>query len=66
MAPGDADWIRPQKLDIERDLPMTGQDLLRARLALARNSDMHGAAQGDPDATTASGCVRHARDVPRA
>jgi zinc transport system ATP-binding protein len=26
----------PQKLDIERDLPMTGSDLLRARLALAR------------------------------
>ena len=26
----------PQKLDIERDLPMTGVDLLRARLALAR------------------------------
>jgi zinc transport system ATP-binding protein len=25
----------PQKLDIERDLPMTGVDLLRARLALA-------------------------------
>ena len=28
----------PQKLDIERDLPMTGSDLLRARLALARES----------------------------
>jgi zinc transport system ATP-binding protein len=28
----------PQKLDIERDLPMTGFDLLRARLALARES----------------------------
>jgi zinc transport system ATP-binding protein len=28
----------PQKLDIERDLPMTGVDLLRARLALVRES----------------------------
>jgi zinc transport system ATP-binding protein len=28
----------PQKLDIERDLPMTGVDLLRARLALAGES----------------------------
>jgi zinc transport system ATP-binding protein len=30
----------PQKLDIERDLPMTGMDLLRARLALARGSQV--------------------------
>jgi len=28
----------PQKLDIERDLPMTGNDLLRARVALAHAS----------------------------
>lgn len=28
----------PQKLDLERDLPMTGCDLLRARMALARES----------------------------
>jgi zinc transport system ATP-binding protein len=28
----------PQKLDLERDLPMTGVDLLRARLALAGES----------------------------
>jgi zinc transport system ATP-binding protein len=27
----------PQKLDIERDMPMTGLDLLRARTALARD-----------------------------
>jgi zinc transport system ATP-binding protein len=37
-----APWARigyvPQKLDLERDLPMTGNDLLRARLALARES----------------------------
>jgi zinc transport system ATP-binding protein len=29
----------PQKLDLERDLPMTGIDLLRARVALARASE---------------------------
>jgi zinc transport system ATP-binding protein len=28
----------PQKLDLERDLPITGNDLLRARLALAGDS----------------------------
>jgi zinc transport system ATP-binding protein len=28
----------PQKLDLDRDLPMTGYDLLRARLALAKES----------------------------
>jgi zinc transport system ATP-binding protein len=30
----------PQKLDLERDLPMTGYDLLRARLALAGASHL--------------------------
>jgi zinc transport system ATP-binding protein len=30
----------PQKLDLERDLPMTGYDLLRARLALAGDSHL--------------------------
>jgi zinc transport system ATP-binding protein len=29
----------PQKLDIERDLPITGRDFLRAKAALARVSD---------------------------
>src|ERR1700675_4316645 len=29
----------PQKLDIERDLPITGRDFLRAKAALARASD---------------------------
>jgi zinc transport system ATP-binding protein len=30
----------PQKLDLERDIPMTGQDFLNARLALARKSSL--------------------------
>ncbi len=30
----------PQKLDLERDLPITGNDLLRARLALAGDSQV--------------------------
>jgi zinc transport system ATP-binding protein len=30
----------PQKLDLERDLPLTGNDLLRARLALAGQSQV--------------------------
>src|ERR1700686_4054768 len=29
----------PQKLDIERDLPITGRDFLRAKAALVRASD---------------------------
>jgi zinc transport system ATP-binding protein len=38
-APGARIGYVPQKLDIERDLPMTGVDLLRARLALAHESE---------------------------
>jgi len=34
-APGTRIGYVPQKLDLERDVPMTGRDLLRARLALA-------------------------------
>jgi zinc transport system ATP-binding protein len=30
----------PQKLDLERDIPMTGHDFLNARLALARGSNL--------------------------
>jgi zinc transport system ATP-binding protein len=39
-APGARIGYVPQKLDIERDLPMTGNDLLRARVALSRNSSV--------------------------
>ena len=38
-APGTRIGHVPQRLDIERDLPLTGHDLLRARLALARESE---------------------------
>lgn len=31
----------PQKLDLERDVPITGLDFLRARAALAREPDAH-------------------------
>jgi len=37
-APGTRVGYVPQKLDLERDLPMTGTDLLRARLTLAGHS----------------------------
>src|SRR6266567_7191652 len=37
-APGTRVGYVPQKLDLERDLPMTGNDLLRARLTLAGHS----------------------------
>jgi zinc transport system ATP-binding protein len=37
-APGVQIGYVPQKLDLERDLPMTGYDLLSARIALARES----------------------------
>jgi zinc transport system ATP-binding protein len=30
----------PQKLDLQRDIPVTGNDLLHARLALARDSNV--------------------------
>jgi zinc transport system ATP-binding protein len=36
-APGTRIGYVPQKLDLERDLPMTGYDLLRARVALSRD-----------------------------
>lgn len=35
-APGTKFGYVPQKLDIERDLPITGRDLLRAKLTIAR------------------------------
>jgi zinc transport system ATP-binding protein len=35
-APGTRFGYVPQKLDIERDLPITGRDLLRAKLTIAR------------------------------
>jgi len=35
-APGTRFGYVPQKLDIERDLPITGRDLLRAKLAISR------------------------------
>src|SRR5450432_3703961 len=39
----------PQKLDIERDLPITGRDFLRAKAAVSRASE--------DDVTTAMGLV---------
>ena len=38
-APGTRIGYVPQKLDLERDVPITGVDFLRARAALARESD---------------------------
>lgn len=38
-APGIRIGYVPQKLDLERDVPITGLDFLRARAALARESD---------------------------
>ena len=38
-APGTRIGYVPQKLDLERDVPITGGDFLRARAALARESD---------------------------
>jgi zinc transport system ATP-binding protein len=38
-APGTKIGYIPQKLDIERDLPITGADLLRAKVAIANASD---------------------------
>ncbi len=40
-APGAGIGYVPQKLDLDRDLPMTGYDLLRARLGLARESQIN-------------------------
>ena len=37
--PGTRIGYVPQKLDLERDVPITGMDFLRARAALARESD---------------------------
>jgi zinc transport system ATP-binding protein len=39
-APGIRIGYVPQKLDLERDVPITGLDFLRARAALARESDV--------------------------
>jgi zinc transport system ATP-binding protein len=39
-APGVRIGYVPQKLDIERDLPITGADLLRARIALAGSTEV--------------------------
>ena len=38
--PGTRIGYVPQKLDLERDVPITGVDFLRARVALARESDV--------------------------
>lgn len=45
---GDIEWKAgtrigyvPQKLDLERDVPITGVDFLRARAALAREADVN-------------------------
>ena len=38
--PGTRIGYVPQKLDLERDIPITGVDFLRARAALARESDV--------------------------
>jgi zinc transport system ATP-binding protein len=38
-APGTRIGYLPQKLDLKRDVPITGLDFLRARAALARGSD---------------------------
>jgi zinc transport system ATP-binding protein len=38
-APGTRIGYLPQKLDLERDVPITGLDFLRARAVLARRSD---------------------------
>src|SRR5205823_420664 len=40
-APGTRIGYVPQKLDLERDLPVTGADFLRARAALARAPAPH-------------------------
>jgi zinc transport system ATP-binding protein len=37
-APGTRIGYVPQKLDLERDIPLTGMDFLRARAALAGTS----------------------------
>src|SRR5712692_9230344 len=44
-APGTRLGYVPQKLDIERDLPLSGQDFLRAKAAVSRasRSDLHAA-----------------------
>jgi len=39
-APGARIGYVPQKLDLERDLPLTGYDLLNARVALTRESSI--------------------------
>jgi zinc transport system ATP-binding protein len=54
-APGIRIGYVPQKLDLERDVPITGLDFLRARAALARESGA--------DITRALGLVGVAPDV---
>jgi len=63
---GDVRWrpdVRigyvPQKLDLERDLPITGADLLRARAALA-----HGDVAGIPRALSLVGVSSEAANQP--
>ncbi|HYB53361.1 MAG TPA: metal ABC transporter ATP-binding protein [Thermoanaerobaculia bacterium] len=55
-APGTKIGYVPQKLDIERDLPLTGQDLLRAKAAVSgapRAESARALALVDLDAATA-------------
>lgn len=40
-APGTRIGYVPQKLDLERDVPITGMDFLRARASLTRGSNAH-------------------------
>jgi zinc transport system ATP-binding protein len=54
-APGIRIGYVPQKLDLERDVPVTGLDLLRARATLARESDAN--------ASRALGLVDVSQDV---
>jgi len=58
-APGTRLGYVPQKLDLERDLPVTGRDLLRARGRLLRSSP-----DAVPDALGTVGLARAALDVP--
>ncbi|WP_248359772.1 metal ABC transporter ATP-binding protein [Anaeromyxobacter oryzae] len=56
-APGTRTGYVPQKLDIERDLPITGEDFLRAKAAVARAPAQ--------DVTRARELVELAADVAR-
>ena len=47
-APGTRIGYVPQKLDLERDLPITGRDLLRARASSPERRDGHQRARSSP------------------